>query len=324
MTTKAPYLPQRRRLAHRKPAFVPQQRDFEIITAVYDNRFLTTSMLTQLFPPNHDDPRAAGLRAAGILSAPAAYPKNLVARLGKLFHHHYLDRLRFGYGGEMIYAVGQSGAQLLRDRQLRLFSDKIDWDEKNRRLAEANIAHALMVARFRVALETAVRSLSRLTIEMFQREGKDLKTEWRVGHDQTVYVYPDAFFIIRDSERPTDKNRMAFCIEADQSTMKHTRMVEKYERYADLARRPELLIKRFGGPSFRVLTITKTPDRAKNLLTTIRNLRGVPEPVQKRFFFASETEYCDHPENVFAAIWYAGDNPNTPRPFYPLPPVQKQ
>lgn len=323
MNTKAPYLPQRRRVANHKPAFVPQERDFEILTAVYDNRFLTTSLLAQLFPPNHDDPRAAALRAAGRLTTPAAYPKNLVARLGKLFHHHHLDRLRLGYGGELIYAVGQAGADLLRDRQLRLFSDKIDWDEKNRALSHPNIDHALMVARFRVALTVALRQLPQLALDTFQREGKHLKAEWRAG-GRRAYVYPDAFFIVRDHDRPPEKNRVAFFLEADQSTMQHPKMMEKFARYADLAGRPELLIEKFGGPSFRVLTVAKTPERAKNLLATLRNTPGVPGAMQRRFLFTDETEYREHLQNVFAAIWYAGDNPNTPRPFHPLPPLPKQ
>ena len=324
MKTKAPYLPQRRRVADRKPSFVPQARDFEILSAVYDNRFLTTSMIADLFPPDDSRRPIAALKATGRLKAPpASYPKNLVARLGKLFHHHYLDRLRTSYGSELIYAVGQSGAELLRDRQLRLFSDRIDWNEKNRALGQANIDHALMVARFRVALSVALRSLPTLVLDTFQREGKDLKAEWK-NRGRRVYVYPDAFFVLRDTERPQGKNRLAFFLEADQSTMPHPRMVEKFERFAELAGREQLLHDYFNASTFSVLTITKTADRAKNLLATLRNARGVPEPLQKRFFFISETEYRDQLENIFAAVWLVGNNPNTPRPFHPYPPFAKK
>lgn len=318
MKTKGPYLPQTRRLAHKKPPFIPQQRDSQILEAVYDNRFLTLAMLAQLFPPDRD--RTPEHRKTDNPKHPHT---NLGRRLGKLFHHHHLDRLRLTYGGELIYALGQAGAELLRTKQLRLFSDSIDWDEKNRKLSHPNIDHALMVARFRVALTVALRSLSPLTLASFQREGKDLKAEWK-NHGRRVYVYPDAFFVLRYTDRPTGKNRLPCFLEADQSTMAHTRMVEKFERYADLAGQAALLQDRFDASTFSVLTITKTAARAQNLLATLRNARGVPESLQKRFFFISETEYAEHLENIFAAVWYAGNNPNTPQPFHHLPPLPKK
>jgi protein involved in plasmid replication-relaxation len=302
------YLPQSRRLADKKPPFVPQARDFEILTAVYDNRFLTTSMLAQLFPPDHSRKPTEALRATGReLAAPSTYPRNLVARLGKLFHHRHLDRLRSSYGGEIIYALGQHGAELIRDRQLRLFSDKIDWAEKNRGLAQGNIDHALTVSRFRTALTVALRSTPTITLDRFEREGQHLKAEWRRA-GRRAYVYPDAFFALRDSSRPEGKDRAHFFLEADRSTMKHSVMGEKFERYSELYREREHT-KHYGISSFRVLTVTKSADRARHLANTLRDGCDVPEAHRPFFLFLSETDYAATPANLLATVWRGGDQP---------------
>lgn len=302
------YLPQTRRLADRKPSFIPQARDFEILTAVYDNRFLTTSMLAQLFPPDHSRKPTEALRATGRdLAAPSTYPRNLVARLGKLFHHRHLDRLRSSYGGELIYALGQGGADLIRSRQLRLFSEKIDWAEKNRALTQANIDHALTVSRFRTALTVALRSTPTLTLDRFEREGQHLKAEWRRG-GRRAYVYPDAYFMLRDTTRPDGKDRAHFFLEADRSTMKHSTMAEKFERYSELYRERKHT-EHFGITSFRVLTVTKSADRARGLANTLRDGCDVPDAHRPFFLFLSETDYATSPANVLATSWRGADQP---------------
>lgn len=305
MKPKASYLPQRRRLAGRKPPFIPQARDFEILTAVYDNRFLTTSMLAALFPADHDRKPAAALQVTGRDEAsPAAYPTNLLKRLSKLFHHHHLDRLRPTYGGELIYALGQAGADLIRGGQLRLFSEKIDWDEKNRDLGQPNIDHALTVSRFRTALTVALRSTPTITLDRFEREGQHLKAEWR-RNDRRIYVYPDAYFVLHDTAAG---RRGHFFVEADRSTMTHEKMAVKFERYSHLYVDREHT-KHFGITTFRVLTIAKTAERNRGLANTLREGCAVPKDNHELFLFIPETDYADRPTNVLASSWHAGDRP---------------
>ena len=81
----------------------------------------------------------------------------IVRRLGALYHNGYLDRppaqldffTRAG-SAPLVYAIGNKGA---------LFDEAtgIDWTDKNRDVKRPYIEHALMIADFMVALESAVR-----------------------------------------------------------------------------------------------------------------------------------------------------------------------
>src|SRR5439155_1532797 len=122
-------------------------------------------------------------------------------------------------GCPLIYSLAQSGADLQRDRQPELtLPETIDWAEKNRGLSDRYLHHALMVADFRTALTVALRAAPSTTLDHFEREGRDLKAEWRTA-GRRLYVHPDAFFILRDTTRPAPRQRAAFFLEADRSTM---------------------------------------------------------------------------------------------------------
>jgi hypothetical protein len=165
---KEKHLPRLRRDPDRKPAFWIQDqkandqaksdRDFEIVKAVWENRFLSTGMLEVMFPPNR-----ARAPLHTITDTPKDPGKVVRNRLQKLYHHNYLWRMELNRGGDYIYALDTKGAHLLMAHSLPV-NQKIDWHEKNRKVTRnirdgvnLYIEHALMVARFRLALTLSIR-----------------------------------------------------------------------------------------------------------------------------------------------------------------------
>jgi Replication-relaxation len=300
----------RRAGAGDKPGLVLQERDHELIQAVSDNRFLTRSLLVTFFPP--DPARTpAHVRTA----APKTPGTNLDRRLAKLYHHGYLDRVRTVRGGELIYALAGRGAELLRTRQPEL--PMLDWAEKNRDLSGLYIEHALMVARFRAGLTAGLAAAAGRLLH-FERERRDLKAEWREGGER-YYVNPDAFFSYAESggggEQP------AF-LEADRSTMTLARLWGKYASYAAMYR-ARIHREAFGVSSFpRVLPITKSAERATNLLELVAGDDSpAPKELRDLFLFTTETSYAQAPTNILAAIWRSAAEPDTRRALIgsPLP-----
>jgi len=310
------------------PPFKLQKRDIEITRAVFENRFLTRELLAVLFPPNEQD-RLRRYRHAETETKDARHT-NLLRRLSALFHHGYLLRFQTHIGGEHIYALDNQGAHLLDDNQLSLPLE-IDWREKTRDLSNLYVYHALMVAGFRTALTVALKARPTFTLPRFERESKDLKAEWK-RQGSRVYVNPDAFFILCDTSQPEGRQNAAYFLEADRSTMQLSRLLEKYARYSEMYQNRKHQ-EAFGIPSFRVLTITKSKERAQNLLTLVhtdsfgRKKDGevIPNPIPKDrrpfFYFTTEENYHEHPENLLAAIWNRADEPKEPRAIIgsPLP-----
>ena len=94
---------------------------------------------------------------------------------------------------------------------------------------------------------------------------------------------PDAFFGLEDSRRPEGANRTHFALEADRSTTSHRQFKDKlraYWNYIDQG----LHAKKFGVRGFRILTVTLTEARARNLCTLAASV--IPERGRKYFLFA--------------------------------------
>ncbi len=118
---------------------------------------------------------------------------------------------------------------------------------------------------------------------------------WREGtelHDSVVAmdkngtsrlpVRPDGFFALLDTRRPEGANRANFALEVDRSTTSQKRYQEKIRAYWAYIEqgRPE---KKFGIKGFRVLTVTLTEARAKNLSAVAAAV--LPERGRKYFLF---------------------------------------
>jgi hypothetical protein len=309
MNRPTSYRSHRRRSRDDKPAFQWQERDTALLEAVWRNRFLTRELLLWLFPPAA--PAIADTERHGQRRG-----TNLDRRLSALYHHGYLDRLRLELGAPLIYALTKRGSERLGELRPDLEpSGKVNhwvrnYDELNRVARPLNVDHAIAIARVRCALDVAARDGFR--VDTWQREGTDLKAEWKTRNGRR-YVVPDAFLILADER--DDPKRYAFFLEIDRSTMKASRMADKFQRYGELY---EARMHRtyFNVPNFRVLTVCKSPERAANLRALVRGEftpphatkrvpAAVPDKMRSFFYFTDEHTFAADPRNVLAAVWTA-------------------
>jgi len=304
-------------------------RHIAIMRSLDTDRLSTFSLLTQLFPPSEKARRTR-------FENPSDTTHTSLRRvLRSLFHHGYLDRLAREDVNEYIYALAPKGAQFLTDRQLPL-AITVSTLANNRDLSSFNARHALMVARFHTALVLALRTHPTLSLYSFDRESKDLKVEWK-SQSKRLYINPDAYFVLEDTKDKKNVLRLPFFLEADRSTMTQKRLMDKYlyysRMYAEGVHQAAFDIK-----TFRVLTVTKSPERAANVLQLISDDEYSPIPKQIRGLFCFTTEatynntpskqqdatgkiktYQNPPQNVLAEIWRKADNIEIPRGIIPSP-----
>jgi hypothetical protein len=159
-------------------------------------------------------------------------------RLKRLFHHAYLNRIGDNPNAPLIYSLAARGAEAL------------DVAVRNE-VGDRYLLHQLMITECRVRLASAAR---RAGIEVL----------WRQVPRESP-VQPDCFFGLRFPDRPEGANRAFFFLEADRSTMPRGRFIEKllaYERWSKAGAHTAAL----GIRSFRILTVTKSPERFESLL----------------------------------------------------------
>jgi hypothetical protein len=319
-----------------------QERDLEILKEVHENRFLTFSLIRELFPPlpvHKLDPNSQrqqkkkkkllhqGTLSGGVAPAqeqpgtPKTSGYNLYPRLKKLHHWYYLQRLHTYRDEERIYALDEKGAKRLQKEGIRV-NHVEDWNEKNRDISQQYYNHTLMIARFYVALKVALRSYPTLTLKSFIRGKAACKVEWDTSLDGKKYpkkitVDPDFAFVLHDLKRNGD---YGFVCEADRSTKQLEDMLERYTRYA-LMFNDEAHLQKYKFKGLRVLTVCKSQERAINLhgLPFRKDLKRpynspvpknyfIPEDDLPRFYFANEENYIDAMQNVLASIWHRTDD----------------
>jgi len=157
-----------------------------------------------------------------------------------------------------------------------------------------------MISNFRVILSLALKNIQNTDL-LFWDQGRELGDhvfvrDYREGK-QRIPVCPDAYFGLEDPQ-----GKMYFFLEADRSTMTNARFLQKMRGYYNCWKQGKHSEK-YGIKNFRVLTITKSKERA-------RNLREVTKQADERqkgfsaFWFTSEENYSlEKPTNVLNPIW---------------------
>lgn len=263
----------KRRFVRETPdPFQLTDRDIAMIRLVAQHRFLRSTHLSDLSQAPH---------------------KKVCDRLTSLFHAGYLDRPRAQFdhyregGGSspIVYALGNSGAQLLIERDGADVAN-VDWARKNDLAGRQFMQHTLAIADVRVALQSAIRNRPGFRIlepkqllEAAPPETQRRERPWtwrsKVHYNDTTIelgVAPDYSFGI---QFPDGRFR-AFLVECDRGTMpvdranlQQTSLKRKFLAYA-AAKRADLHQRQFGWKAFRVLLITTNRQRADNVLATIR------------------------------------------------------
>ena len=273
-------LPRYARDVTRKPPFVLQTRDAEIIRTVAAHRVMSSEELRLLIEGSD---------------------QGLSRRLHALFHHGYLDRPRaqraIVQNAPMTYALGQRGAEVV---QRAPGEHALDWAQKNRDVRAPFIEHALMISRFRTAVELAVRAANgEVSLSAWHRDGEIRESMTIAPGDAPtrIPIAPDAYFVLQVHAEPSGK--VHILLEADRGTMEVKRFATKVHGYHTWWQTGAAM-KRIGAKNFIVATVARTPERASNLIEACRRIDGD----LRMFLFTSEVSYWPPlPGRVFDAVW---------------------
>jgi len=253
---------------------VLQPRDQKIIQTVYAYRVLSREQLQQLL---------------GIDGT-----RRINQRLRKLYDHKYLSRyfLHNNRGSaKAVYYLGPRGAAIVA-HELGVDPGVIKRKQKaTSRLHELFLHHALGLNDIRIAFNVSLAKRPGMDLERWIHDN-DCHQQYRVvvhGRDVTRRFRPDGYF------RMVCQGKLYSCfVEFDRSTMTLNRFAGKVHSYIDFASKGYYQ-RRFGVQYFRVLVVTKTPERLNNLK------KAVGAITDKLFWFTTMDQIT--PDTVFGPIW---------------------
>jgi len=239
--------------------FELQDRDLEILNYTFQLRIATVDHLSQL--------SGRSVRA-------------LWGRLHKLKERRYLASVA-RFMQKHVYAVGPLGAAALIEHGYA----PVDLAEKRLRhneRTEIGIRHTLFIA------DIHVRML------LLTRDGPTALSRWVEGQalwdavpgpdrQPAIPIRPDSYFVLTNSEVPGRKKTVHLFLEADRSTMAHTRMAAKIQGYLTYHGLRRHAAKYPGMQSFIVATVTQTRSRAEELRRDLQPL--IPQAARPAYPF---------------------------------------
>jgi len=269
-----------------------QERDKEIIKLVWEYRFLQADHISLLLGSNR---------------------KSILRRLQKLYHNRYLQRIYFpivlfqGGSEKPIYALDRKGAEILTE-DLGIPPEKLDWTDEKNKVKERYLRHALMISNFRVILTCAIREVHPYFSLLFWMQGKELKDEVFFEEnspfgpvERRIAVVPDALFCLED-RRQGKEGKMYFFLEADRSTMTTKRFLWKMRGYWNYWKQGKVS-QRYGFRNFRVLVLTKSPQRRDSLCQVTQKADDRQIGSYMFWFAAEEDIKLEDPLSIFQYIW---------------------
>jgi hypothetical protein len=263
---------------------VLQQRDIEIIKFLYSCRILTRQQIQELFRINST--------------------RRVNQRLRKLYDNKYVSRdfLPTVRGSaKAIYYLGPRGALIVAD-ELGIDLNLVNRKRKSTsKLQELFLNHVLGLNDIRIAFYLGLDLHPGLALERWINDN-DCHQQYRVavgGKNVIRQFRPDGYF------RILYKGTLySFFLEYDRSTMTLGRFTGKVYSYLDFSSLGYYQ-KRFGVKYFRVLVVTKTPERLSNLKKTVGNI------TEKLFWFTTIKQIT--PNTVYGPIWQCiGNLSNSP------------
>jgi glycosyltransferase involved in cell wall biosynthesis len=247
-------------------------------------------------------------------------PQVILRRLSLLYHGRYLDRprsqiedlLRFTGSRPMAYALGTAGAALLGLKPPKPV--KLQF-----------VDHTLGVSSVLVAFTRACREHGNVRVIPWreileekvpeERRRKKEPDSWKVRlpDDTTVGVKPDAIFGLHYLDKPEGANRAYFFLEVDRGTMpvmraglSQTSVYRKLLAYHATAA-AGLQITLFGFKTFRVLTVTRSPEKKR--LDSLVEAAGKLPGLHGLFLFGEEKTLLDG--DVLTSEWRSGKKEST-------------
>jgi hypothetical protein len=242
-----------------KNGFELQERDSDLLNYVFQLRIATIDHLSPLC--------GRSVRA-------------LWGRLHKLKERRYLASVA-RFMQKHVYAIGPLGVPVLIEHGYAS-ADLTEKRLRHNELTEIGIRHSLFVADIHMCML------------LLTRRGPTTLSKWVEGQqlwdtvpgpegESTIPVRPDGYLVLTSSGLPQGKNTVHVFLEADRSTMAHTRMAAKIQGYLTYHGLRRHVTKYPGMQSFIVATITQTRSRADELRRDLHPL--IPRAAQLAYPF---------------------------------------
>jgi hypothetical protein len=164
---------------------------------------------------------------------------------------------------KQVYAIGSKGVPVLIEHGYapRDFAER---RLRHHELTQIGIRHSLFVADIHTRMLLATRS-GAIKLAHWQEGSALWDSVVPRRDDPAIPIRPDAYFILKQTDRPEGKNRFHVFLEADRSTMSHERMTAKTAGYLAYYEQGGYRQKYSGMRSFIVVTVTQTRQRAEEL-----------------------------------------------------------
>jgi plasmid stabilization system protein ParE len=239
--------------------------------------------------------RHSFLSSAQLAALDGGSLQNVLRCLRALFDHGYLDRPKAQLAAmpiegpqALVYGLAPKGARALRDYGHHLKGEG-DWTEKNKRAGAVFIEHTLAVAEFMTALELSCRARSDLDLirehEIIANAPEETRVareplRWVVrperGRNEIWSVVPDGLFALSF----VDGTASYFLLEIDRGTipivrnsLDHRSIARKLATYYE-GWRVGRHVQQFGVKQMRVLLVTESPERVRNMLAAVEQITG--------------------------------------------------
>ena len=269
----------RYKVAENPPPMRLTERDQRIVEWVYLFRFLTREQIHLL---EFKD------------KSMAACQKRLTA----LYHNQYLDAghkpIPAGYGSaKRVYCLSERGRDLIAHMYDSLDPKEIKWKKTYNEVEEYFLEHTLAINDVRVALTVAAKEKGFSLDWTPEWELKALKerVEDPDRSGRYISITPDAYFVIKGEGK-----KASFFLEADRATEANKRFKEKVKGYIEYIRTKKYQ-ERYKTSSLRVLVVTTTKKRLKNLMNTTQSVNGAS------FFWFTTFKEASHTNVLTELIW---------------------
>lgn len=248
-----------------KNRFLLQERDKEILLALYHYRFLTNNQIQSLLD-------------FGCLT-------RINVRLRKLFDNKYLARrfLNNPYGrAKILHFLGPEGVETVSEK---LGIDSLIIRRKQRqilKMKDSSLNHYLLINNFRLAFVLVSRSNPEIKIENW-------KTQKEIYLKIERNFYPDAYFSYRYQNEIFN-----LFLEIDHPLKSRKRFQQKIERYLKYGLEGYFQ-RQFGSRFFKVLIIS--PNQSK-----LKRVSRIVERITEKMFWLTTWEMIT-PEKILTPIW---------------------
>jgi hypothetical protein len=220
-----------------------QERDKEILKAVYQYRFLSSSQIKDMF---------FGCTTRANTRLRILWENNLLER-------HYIRPLAFHGSDEAIHSIGKEGVDIVSDI-LGVDREMVARvRDRYKTLKPLFIQHLLEINDFSINFISLTEKHPELRMERWLNE-QDAQDEYQTQENgKTIYFKPDGY------GRYWHRDRLySFFLELDRSTEDNGRFEDKVKSYLEYSQSGNYQ-RKFGVRFFRVLVVTTTPKRTENL-----------------------------------------------------------